>query len=300
MNLLLHVCKSLKSSDKLFEILSFLFDNGLKCSNETDKDGWSALMHVCNGSSPDKIRVTKLLIDMGIDINIEGNESEDALWLAINSESKGAIKLLLDNGSKIDSAVLMNCSIDTWDCCPDLGMNDICDPDIYGYIVELLRDEPRETEESQYENLIDWRLVYTLEVSCYDTRDFGNCYSGCDGISEDGKEYTYLPDVYENDWYLHKKWNGELINIYHWKTFNNPTDNAVLIETDGDTGKLTMQVGNEIVVGGCCVGHPYVYTRELAWGSSHGSSSFSYRMKRRGGVSLRCAMGILQEYLDRH
>lgn len=295
MHLLLFVCRSLKNSDKLFSVLNFLLENGLETIDEIDSEGQSALMHVCEGFSPDKVKVGKLLIDRGLDLNIVNKCNRDALYFAIKSNSKELIKLLLDNGCNVDSAVLLDYSIDTWNGCPDLRMKNECDLDTYECVVKLLRSEEEPRKIGQYSNWIDWNLAYLIEFNCYhDNRLFGGEYNGCDTIPARYGKYCKLPTINSDDWYLHKEWNGKHVDIYHWKTNNNPTDNAVLIFTDKDTGKLTIQIGDKIVIGGCLGCSPLVYTEDISWGSSHGYDSFSC------GIDPGSAMELLQEYLNEH
>lgn len=293
MHLLLFACTSLKNSDKLFNVLCFLLEHGLETVGEIDREGQSALMHICMGSSPDKVKATKLLIDAGTDLNIVDGSGRDALYFAIKSDSKELIKLLLDNGCNVDSIVLLNYSVDTWNGCPDLRMKNECNPDTYNYVVKLLRSEDGE-EPEQSGDLIDWNLAYLIEFNCYQESPLGGEYDGCDTIPARYGKYCNLPTINLDDWYLHKEWNGKHVDIYHWKTNINPTDNAILIFTDWDSGKLTLQVGDQIVIGGCLGGSPLVYTSDIAWGSSHGYSSFNC------GIDPCSAIERLQEYLSSH
>jgi hypothetical protein len=294
-HLLLAICRSkvLRDRKDLLEFIDYLTDRGLKVKNDTDSDGWSALMHICNSDNPNRLEIAEYMIYNGMNINIKNEDEVDALLIAIKKGSLDLIKLLLDNHVNIDSVVLHECNIDAWNCCP-LSVEEVWDLELYDKVCRLLYpncDQPG--------NLIDWRSAFALDFEQYDGPEYGAIYNGCDHIPSEYRDYLELPYMNYDDWYLYKTWKGTHTNIYHWKTNINPTDNAILIETDEDTGKLVVQTGDEMFVGGCVGCHPVVYTKNISWGSSHGESSFNCRSKD-GEVNLEVVMSTLYEYLYRH
>ena len=154
-------------------------------------------------------------------------------------------------------------------------------------------------------NLIDWDDVFNEDdeddEDCSD-RSFPGAkyfydYIG-DRYSEDS-EYTttrngtdwsiYLPvEVNNSDWYEYG--NG------WWKNHINPTDNIILILTSDDGGRVTFQIGDFICIAGCHGCHPYVETREISFGNSDGSSSFSYWLRKKE-INPENIIGLVNKYL---
>ena len=121
------------------EVLELLISRGANV-NETDADGWTALMSGVSSEciEPcDRIRVVEILLASGADVNAKANDGYTALMHAARNGSAAIVRALLGKGAEVNvkddnGATALIHAIASWD---DYGYGEI-DADVVRLLLE--------------------------------------------------------------------------------------------------------------------------------------------------------------------